>query len=133
MRREDWVEQLFRVIDEHQSAEFVYGAHDCVLFAARAADAMTDGDFEQQMRDIYQDERSAVRALAARGGLEGAVRSMLGEPVALAYLQRGDVVLFENAGRDMLGIWDGRVILGPAERGLDRAPLSHARLAWRVT
>lgn len=132
MRREDWVDQLFRVIDEHQGAEFAYGSTDCVLFAARVADAMTDGDYEAQMRAIYQDERSAVRALAERGGLEGAVRSVLGEPIGLAYLQRGDIVLFENAGREMLGVWDGQAIVAPTAAGLGRAQVDAARVAWRV-
>jgi hypothetical protein len=57
---------------------------------------------------------------------------MLGEPSPLTYMQRWDVVLFENAGRDMLGIWDGQAIVAPMAHGLGRADLSAARLAWKV-
>lgn len=132
MRREDWTDRMFAAFEAHADSDFEYGASDCVLFAARVVDAMCDTDYESRVSALYSDERSAIRALRDLGGLEGAVRSMLGEPTALAYLQRGDVVLIENSGRDVLGIWDGQAIVAPGLHGLTRAPLSQARLTWAV-
>ena len=44
MRRTDWLQQLWAVLEEAQNNKFKFGRHDCARLAARAVDAMTDSN-----------------------------------------------------------------------------------------
>lgn len=66
MRREDWADQLHKIIEEHRDGPFEWGQRDCAVLFADAVWAMTDVDpFASFGR--WQSERDALRALARTG------------------------------------------------------------------
>ena len=132
MKRYDWTRRLYDVIEAHREAAFGWGEHDCCLFAARCVDAMCDTDYEAGLQAEYQDECSAMEYIASFGSIKSAVKSWLGKPQNLAFTQRGDVVLFDNDGREALGICLGRDIVTTGETGLVSVLMTRAICSWAV-
>ena len=132
MRRQDWPERLFAHIEAARGVPFAFGAHDCCLWAADAVLAMTDADPIEDIRGQWADEVSALRLLKERGGVEAMVTEYLGDPIAPAFAQRGDVVLHTMSGRDSLGVCVGDRFAAVADVGIEYVPMSAALKAWRV-
>lgn len=132
MKRYDWTRRLYSVIEAHKDTTFGWGHHDCCLFAARCVDAMCDTEYEAGLQAEYQDERSAMAYIASFGSIKAAVDSWLGEPQNLNFTQRGDVVLFDNDGRETLGICLGRDIVSTGEMGLESVSMTKAICSWAV-
>jgi hypothetical protein len=132
MKRHDWTRRLYDVIEAHREAPFGWGQHDCCLFAARCVDAMCDTEYEAGLQAEYQDERSAMEYIASFGSIKSAVESWLGDPQNLNFTQRGDVVLFDNDGREALGICLGRDIVTTGETGLVSVLMTRAICSWAV-
>jgi hypothetical protein len=131
MRRDDWVEQMWLAIEDHDSTEFVWGVNDCCLFVARVVDAMTDGDFEAQLNASYTDEETALAYIASFGSLEAAVSSHLGQPEPGRPL-RGDVVLIDGGAGPALGILVGGHIAGMGPNGFVYLPRGEALQRWAI-
>ena len=70
---------------------FEYGNADCALFAAHVAKFITGTDFSESFR--YQSKAEADSIIATHGGIEGLVRSILGEPSD--QLEDGDPILLK--------------------------------------
>lgn len=117
MKRYDWTTRLYGVVEEHRARTFEWGRNDCCLFVARAVDAMTAWELEQQIGSQYSDEASALRLIAAHGGLAGAVSAFMGEGNA-GRATRGDVVLFDGGEGEALGICLGKSIAAMGQDGL---------------
>lgn len=132
MKRYDWTRRLYDVIEAHKDTTFGWGQHDCCLFAARCVDAMCDTEYEAGLQAEYQDEHSAMKYIGSFGSIKSAVDSWLGEPQNLNFTQRGDVVLFDNDGRETLGICLGRDIVSTGEMGLVSISMSYALYSWAV-
>jgi hypothetical protein len=132
MKRYDWTRRLYGVIEAHKDTTFGWGQHDCCLFAARCVDAMCDTEYEAGLQAEYQDERSAMEYIASFGSIKSAVDSWLGKPQNLNFTQRGDVVLFDNDGRETLGICLGRDIVSTGESGLVSVSMVRAICSWAV-
>lgn len=131
-RREDWPEQLDAFIRARASTPFGWGAHDCAMFAADWVRVCCDVDPASPWRGQYTTAAQATTLQRHAGGLEAMITSVLGEPIASAFAQRGDVVL-EHAG---LGPTAG-VSLGFAAAfvsfdGLIYRPLHACVRAWRL-
>jgi hypothetical protein len=126
-RKPDWAAQLYRVIDEHADRPFAWGVNDCCLFVARAWDAMTGSQLEQQLGEIYGDERSGLRFIVAHGDLQGAVSEFLGPPQDVR-ATRGAAVLFEGGEGDAVGICRGLDIVSMGPRGLQVNPRGDAQI-----
>jgi hypothetical protein len=78
-----------------------------------------------------------MRALKAAGGLKAAVTGCLGDPIGVAFAQRGDVVLIEDEALSvtpggMIAVCTGEHVVAPARDGLVFFPVSCAAQAWRV-
>lgn len=132
MKHEDWVGQLFATIEKVSNESFAYGKNDCCLFAARVVDAMTGTEYAKKLAEMYHDERSALAYINSFGSIQEAVKDWLGEPTNLAFVQRGDVVLFNNEGRETLGICVGDRIVSVAETGVAYVPMEQAICTWKV-
>lgn len=133
-RREDWPEQLLRFIEARREVPFVWGANDCALFVADAAQAMTDHDFAAGFRGRYKTALGAMKALRSNGDedLADYLTRVLGAPVAPGLARRGDVVMFEAADGPALGVvvGSGAAAAGPA--GITWVPPVRWQQAWRV-
>ena len=131
MKHPDWHNRLIAVIRAAEKRPFLWGEHDCCLFAADCAEAMTGDNFADGWRGTYDSVTGAKKALLRGGGsLEKVLAKYLDEvPVKMA--QRGDIAVVENAGTRCAGVIYGGAVWVPGETGLvclRIKPLS----AWRV-
>lgn len=131
MKHPDWHNRLIAVIRAAEKRPFLWGEHDCCLFAADCAEAMTGDNFADGWRGTYDSETGAKKALLGGGGsLEKVLAKYLDEvPVKMA--QRGDIAIVENAGTRCAGVIYGGAVWVPGETGLvclRVKPLS----TWRV-
>ncbi|MHA1180967.1 DUF6950 family protein [Enterobacter ludwigii] len=131
MKHPDWHNRLIAVIRAAEKRPFLWGEHDCCLFAADCAEAMTGDNFANGWRGTYDSETGAKKALLRGGGsLENVLAKYLDEvPVKLA--QRGDIAVVENSGTRCAGVIYGGAVWVPGEAGLvclRIKPLS----TWRV-
>ncbi|EAQ6244267.1 hypothetical protein A4I13_23280 [Salmonella enterica] len=131
MKHPDWQNRLNAVMKAAIERPFSWGQHDCCLFAADCAEAMTGENFATGWRGTYGSETGAKKAILRGGGsLEKVFARYLDEvPVKLA--QRGDIAIVENSGARCAGVVYSGVVWVPGENGLVRLrvkPLS----VWRV-
>ncbi|HID3971108.1 TPA: DUF6950 family protein [Enterobacter cloacae] len=118
MKHPDWHNRLIAVIRAAEKRPFLWGEHDCCLFAADCAEAMTGENFADGWRGTYDSETGAKKALLRGGGsLEKVLAKYLDEvPVKMA--QRGDIAVVENAGTRCAGVIYGGAVWVPGEAGL---------------
>jgi len=135
-RISNWPRALSDYITENERHPFIWGEHDCLLFAAGAIKAITEHDPANFWRGKYHSAFGAARVFKDWGGIEEMVATIAGaegyeeEPVKLA--QRGDLMLHHQrrwpAGGICMGVWS-------AFAGADQITMlktaSCAR-AWRV-
>lgn len=131
MKHPDWQNRLNAVMKAAIERPFSWGQHDCCLFAADCAEAMTGDNFSAGWRGTYDSETGAKKAILRGGGsLEKVLARYLDEvPVKLA--QRGDIAVVENAGSRCAGVVCSGAVWVPGENGLVGLrvkPLS----VWRV-
>ncbi|EEW1994427.1 TPA: hypothetical protein JZ958_001102 [Escherichia coli] len=131
MKHPDWQNRLNAVMKAAIERPFSWGQHDCCLFAADCAEAMTGENFANGWRGTYYSETGAKKAILRGGGsLEKVLARYLDEvPVKLA--QRGDIAVVENAGARCAGVVCSGAVWVPGENGLVGLrikPLS----VWRV-
>ena len=131
-RLHTWQTRFALLCIERQARPFEWGAHDCCLWAADAVHAITGQDFADGLRGTYATTAEAARMLAQVGGVRQLATEALGEPVSPLMATVGDVVLFEQDGRELLAVCNGGTALAVAARGLEPLPMSAALAAWRV-
>ena len=126
-------ERLRQLLRDRQFKPFQWGVQDCCLFAADAVHAQIGVDPAEPLRGRYATDIQAARLLRAAGGVEGIARQVLGDPLPAPLLAcQGDVVVVEDAGRDVLAVCVGDCLRLPSEHGMALMPLRAARMAWRV-
>lgn len=133
MKREAWQDLFWGAIDEARCAQFVWGEHDCVLFAAKVADAISDSGYLDRAKTAFSwnDVRSALEL--TRDGLQPLVESVLGPMMPWVRLSQGDIVLIvDDAGREALAVHDGCQLIGPADAGIKVIPFRCALGGWKV-
>src|ERR1700682_4560700 len=109
LRPEDWVKSFHDFLLARANEPFVWGEHDCALFAADGILAISGVDIAADFRGQYHDEASALAAIAAVTGIESGTiehaASYCADKHGLAewrypkMAQRGDLVVIEDAGR----------------------------------
>jgi len=129
-------------LDARKDAPFVWGQHDCALFAADGIEAMTGVDIAAAFRGKYDSEASALAAIAAICGGKTvadaaawcAAQHEMPEWRAPLYAQRGDLVVLEESGRLIAGLvhLSGRHVVCAGETGLLRLPITAIVRAWHV-
>lgn len=131
MRRRDWQERFAAYVRQHAQTGFEWGSHDCCTFAAGAVEALT-GTNPMAAVPRYEDELAAARMVHRAGGLRALATEYLGEPVSPALANVGDVVLIENAGRELLGICNGTSALAQGTEAMVALEMTAARAAWKI-
>ena len=148
-RHEDWPERLDAFLRARRAQAFLWGRHDCALFAAFAVEAMSGSEPAAAWRAGCDSAAGALRALRAAGhaDLASAVTAALGAPLENPlYARRGDVATVAvteamdggAAARTgfphALGIVIGRqiAVVRPGLEGLGAVPLLAVVTAWRV-
>ena len=143
-RRGDWEQALAEFLASCEGRAHVYGEHDCLLFAAGAALAITGEDPAEAIRGTYRSQASSIRALQADGArlghdgtLEGAIDARLPQ-VPVGFARRGDWALHEGS----VGVVAGRYALfvgarigdgdQPETACLVRVPRAAWEKAWSI-
>jgi hypothetical protein len=95
-----WADRLAALIRERRRAPFVWGQHDCCLWAADAVLAIRGFDLAADYRGTYSTAAGALRALRARGHRlpVDAADAALGERRIAAMAKIGDVVAWTPPG-----------------------------------
>lgn len=134
-RLPDWPERLSAQIHACMKAPFVWGQHDCCLFAMDCVKAMTGEDLAAPYRG-YTSQIQAMRMLKENGGVAGIAEAVARKydipEIAPTLAGRGDVCLFDTGHGDTLGICTGVNIFAPAFEGLVGTPALQALRAWRI-
>lgn len=126
-----WRQRFDALVAERMRRPFIWGQHDCCLWAADVVCAVAGFDPAAAERGRYASEADAQRMLAELGGLR-AVGARAGQAIRPLQAGCGDVGLVSWMGRESLAACDGQHWLVPAARGLAALPLGAALAAWRV-
>lgn len=129
----DWRSRLSAYVAACHPVPFAWGTHDCVLFASGAVEAMTGIDLAANVRGQYADRSGARRVLRNRDckSLSDLVAKEFKEvPQALA--SDGDIAVFCNADRKMLGIVMGEMIAAPGQLRLEFVSRGEALAVFHV-
>lgn len=120
---------------EARGMRFVWGSHDCVLFAAKMADAISDARYVERAKQAFQwsNAREAA-AIVGDADLRELVEVVMGPMLRWQSLSIGDMVLIkDDDGMQSLAIHDGVQIIGPDAVGYKNIPFSYAQGGWKVT
>lgn len=132
-RAENWPGLLATAIEEARNRPFVWGEHDCALFAADVVLKMTGQDLAADFRGLYASKTQAIKILGAAGGLDAVVTGLLGWPLYHPKLaQRGDVVMVDTPEGRALGICNGATAACAGPDGLTFVEMTLWLTAWRV-
>lgn len=131
-RLPDWQKRMAALCAERQAAPFVWGTHDCCLWAADMVQALTGLDFASTWRGSYSTAAEAAHLLAELGGVSEVAISTLGQPLAPAFAGVGDVVLVRHDGRELLAVCNGGTALCVGPDGLYATGMDAALAAWKV-
>lgn len=131
MRNRDWTTQLAELIKAASERPFSWGEFDCCLFAADSAMAVCGVDPAAQYRGRYRTETGAKRLLKKIHGSLDAAWDACFERVNPAFIQRGDVAMYDGAnGRGVAVFWAGE-FWSVAEDGVGRIACEPV-VVWRV-
>lgn len=131
-RLRTWQSALDALLSARLNAPFVWGQHDCCLFAADAVLAITGQDLAASLRGTYATEEEAAALVQSLGGVAALVTARLGDPMPSALARPGDVGLVEIDGRQSLAVCIGRHWQAPGPDGLRVLPRSMVLQAWGV-
>lgn len=133
MRFENWPTLLSNYIKSCESKPFVWGEHDCCLFAANVINEITGVDYAVEIRDTYKTAREALKVLENFEGVSGLACNYLGSEINSNLAQRGDVVLIKTEEHgDTLAICTGTSCVAPGLKKLTSVSMANAIKAWRV-
>ncbi len=137
MKADNWRTILAHFIDGRRSRPFVWGQHDCCLFAADWVALATGQDPAASWRGQYDSALSAHRIAAPFGGTGGLVIHALKASGAVyvdaKHATAGDIIIRDSELGDVTGVVVGRDAAFVAEFGLTFAPITDDPCAefWR--
>ncbi|QBR35412.1 hypothetical protein ETW23_03915 [Leisingera sp. NJS201] len=133
-RLPDWRPRLTQYLARVAALPFRPGAHDCVLFAAGAVEAMTGTDLAVSWRGTYrrlEDGQAALQGLGFEDHL--ALAAALFAEVPPSFAQAGDLGVFEGGGPGgALGIVQGAAAYVLRPEGMAVVSRLHMQRAFRV-
>lgn len=138
----DWQSRMAEMLKSCMRTEFVWGEHDCALFACNVAQSVCGIDFADPLRGRYSTKHEAYKVLKnyAGGGLTEAVEKIAATyncaEVPILMARRGDIVLgkvevVEGFGISV-GICLGEKIAFAASIGFLQKPIDLDYRAWRT-
>lgn len=135
-RVNNWPRALNDYVAAHEQQAFAWGAHDCIMFACGAIEAITGKDPAHHWRGKYASAFGAARIFHDWGGFEEMIATIAGaegfDEVPVPQARRGDLVLIHEK-RPSAGVCLG---LHSAFTGKDRLMLvktAACSRAWRVS
>ena len=133
-RLPDWPDRLADAIKAASGREFLWGSHDCALFAADCALAISGVDPIAHVRGEYSSARGAARVLKRLGCADVAQLAdlVVGDRALLAYARRGDWVLCPTGDGVALGVCVGAQAMFLQESGLTFRPTLSCAAAWMI-
>ncbi len=137
MKADNWRTLLAHFIDGRRSRPFVWGQHDCCLFAADWVALATGQDPAASWRGLYDSALSAHRIAAPFGGIGGLVIHALKASGAVYVDAKrataGDIIIRDSELGDVTGVVVGRDAAFVAEFGLTFAAITDDPYAefWR--
>lgn len=133
MRLDGWQDRFWAAIDVARQSPFQWGEHDCVLFSAKMASAISDRDYVADTRAAFTWTSAAEALHLTRDGLQTLVESVLGPAQPWTILSQGDLVLIrDDEGRESVVVHDGCQLIGVAQYGIQPVPMRCALCGWRV-
>lgn len=156
-RYPDWPSRLAVFMKTRRRVPFLWGSNDCATFAADAIHSITGTDIAAEFRG-YSTEAEARQHIARYSprqrharvipphslgagqrpfhleALVEAVAEQYRMPIIrVGYAQRGDLVLFESAMGQTLGVvsFDGS-IASPGMQHMIETPIAAGLAAWKV-
>jgi len=118
------------VVDDAINRPFVWGDHDCSLFAARCADAVHGTKIEAKHAGRYKTARGAAGRVKRAGGMSGLLEAEGFTSKHQNFAQRGDLAIIDQDGREALGVVLGGQIGAAGVDGLVMIPISAAKEVW---
>lgn len=133
-RLSDWPERLSDAIEAARGRPFSWGEHDCALFAADCALAITGRDPLAAVRGSYGTAQGAARVLRRLGCADlGALAALIGGPeIPVAWARRGDWMLAPQDDEKALGVCLGLKAAFVTTQGLTFRPTIKCAAAWRI-
>lgn len=124
-RSQDWPEKLAEEVTAAQEMPYSIGQHDCLRFACRAIQAMCGVDFWPRFAGYTTIRQAQDKISAIAPTLKDAVCKVLGQsPLTPLQARRGDLVIFEDAGGQHIGVCTGAFIALLHRHGLVMLPLT---------
>jgi hypothetical protein len=134
MKVTGWEVLLAAAVEDARTRAFVWGVHDCAIWAFDLRRDLRGGDDTVALwRGRYRTARGAVRVMRRLGwsSMREAGTALLGTPLANVRLaQRGDLVLSPDA--TSFGVCLGAQVAFLAPEGLTLRALQSCTLAWRT-
>lgn len=112
-------------IEQNLNKPFIWGQHDCVLFAAGWVRIATGKDYLSDI-EPWASKLEAYRVLKIVDGLNAIVDKKL-QRIESNWAVDGDLALHQNA----LHLYSGRHICAPGKAGLVFFTRSLAMVSWR--
>ena len=138
MRLNNWPKLLDDAITGAREKPFAWGQHDCCLFAADVAYAITGVDAAKSLRGTYSTQEEAALIISAAGGfnklIDGLAAAHGWRQCATAAARRGDLVQYESPDHDgpALGVCIGSMCMFTGPEGIAFVKLDKCSSAWRV-
>lgn len=130
-RLPDWQTRLQALVATRQQAAFVWGQHDCFVFALDAVEAITGKPCGAEYR-TYATEQGAARLVRRHGGMAAGGDLCFGDRIMPLLAQVGDVGLVMNQERECFAVCGGAHWLAAGLHGLQTLPIGAALVAWRA-
>jgi hypothetical protein len=135
MKYRDWQARFWAEMERQRVAPFVWGERDCVLFAARMADAVSDACYAERAKTAFAwTNVKEAAALLNSATLKAMTENVLGTVIPRVKLKQGDIALvLDDKGRESLAIHDGVQVLGAVDPGVQVIPFRYVIGGWHVT
>ncbi|ARZ01305.1 hypothetical protein NE897_06670 [Yersinia ruckeri] len=131
MRHPDWQQRLAQTLQVASERPFLWGQHDCCLFAADCAIAVCGVDPLADYRGQYDSALSARKVLLRGHGSLAAIFDSVFDRVPIKLAQRGDIVTFHGEQGITAGVlWNG-CVWSTAQAGAAPTQVT-IDIAWRV-
>lgn len=134
-RHPQWEARLHAFIEKHMPKPYEWGSHDCLMFAAGVAKAVTGKDHARGHRGKYQSQASAYRYLKDKLGADSpeALLDKLFSQKPVGFAQRGDLVMTDDGIPALcMGAFALSVGQEGNREGLVRVPRADWVKAWAL-
>ena len=137
MRKQtDWQIKFDNFVEANTDKPFEWGKWDCCLFSDACIKAMT-GESLISKELHWDDKESALETIRDYGNtLKNSIKKASKrkdlEKVDLNYLQKGDLIVMEQDGNNVCGMFNGAKTLGVNEEGIVVLKDFKIIEAWRI-